>query len=198
MSYLRDPMTPFNPVNVAAPAPAVPPDQSTIDRLPAALDAVRILSPSAGTLAHGEEHWRRVATLGLDIAEAAGGDRVMIVLFAMLHDAMRFTIGKDPDHGMRGGFLAACLNAEVLGLSEARLDVLDGACRDHSLGLTTDDPTVGACWDADRSDLVRFDRPVEGMFLSTLPSHEVWFQRRARTLLTGAPDWDQIFHRLAR
>jgi len=217
MSYIRDPLAPFNPVNAVAPAaakpnaaPATPAtasapiasalgpgDAAIVERLPAILDAVRILSPAAGTLAHGEEHWRRVATLGLNIAEANGADRLLVVLFAMFHDAMRFNLGKDDDHGMRGGFLAACMNAELLGLDEERLDKLDMVCRDHSIGSTSEDPTIGACWDADRVDLIRFDRAVEGIYMSTLAAREVWFQRHARTLLTGTPDWEQIFYRLA-
>ncbi|MBB6018173.1 hypothetical protein HNQ04_003450 [Deinococcus radiopugnans ATCC 19172] len=29
------------------------------------------------------------------------------------------------------------------------------ACKHHASGQTTDEPTLGACWDADRLDLPR-------------------------------------------
>ena len=119
--------------------------------LPALLDAVRILSPSAGSPDHGEEHWRRVAANGLalvaEIDAEVGADRLIVVLFAIFHDSMRFTEYVDVGHGKRGGFLACCLNAELLGLPEDRLDLLYRACDGHTDGKISDDPTIGACCD---------------------------------------------------
>ena len=111
----------------------------------------------------------------------------------MFHDSMRFNDDHDPDHGLRGGFLACCLNAEVIGLSEERLDLLNTACRDHSGGLTTDEPTIGSCWDADRLDLVRLGRAIDNDAMSTAPGRSLELQDRARRLLTAAPDWPEIF-----
>jgi uncharacterized protein len=84
--------------------------------LQAVLDAVRILSPRASSPLHGEEHWRRVATNGLDLAAEVGADPLIVVLFGIFHDSMRFNEFVDPGHGRRGGFLACCLNAELIGL----------------------------------------------------------------------------------
>jgi uncharacterized protein len=164
--------------------------------LKAVLEAVRILSPSAGSHLHGEEHWRRVATNGLDLAEEVGGDPLVAVLFGLFHDSMRFNEHVDPGHGRRGGFLACCLNAELIGLSEDRLDLLDRACAGHTDGATSDDPTIGSCWDADRLDLLRLGDTIDPRAMSTLPGRTMGAQNRARALLTATPEWAAIFARL--
>jgi uncharacterized protein len=170
--------------------------QSDRLNLPAVLDSVRILSPLSASFDHGEEHWRRVATNGLDLAAAAGADALVVVLFGIFHDSMRFNEEWDPEHGKRGGFLAACLNTELIGLPEDRLDVLYKACAEHSDGDTSDDPTTGVCWDADRLDLVRLGKEIFPGSMSTAAGRTAPARRRAVSLLTQAPDWPSIFWRL--
>ena len=164
----------------------------------AVLDAVRILLPSSRSLAHGEDHWRRVATNGLDLAAEVGADPLLIVLFGIFHDSMRFSEHRDDGHGRRGGFLARCLNAELMGLSDERLDLLDMACAGHTEGETSDDPTTGACWDADRLDLCRLGRQVDPRAMSTAPGRTTPVQECAAALLAAAPEWPAIFERLAK
>lgn len=164
--------------------------------LPAVLDSVRILSPLSTSLDHGEEHWRRVATNGLDLAAAAGADPLVVVLFALFHDSMRFNEEFDPDHGKRGGFLAACLNSELMGLDEDRLDLLYKACAEHGDGNTSEHPTIGVCWDADRLDLCRFGKEIFPGSMSTQAGRTAPARRRAMSLLTATPDWPSIFWRL--
>ena len=166
--------------------------------LQAVLDAVRILSPSSRSPVHGEEHWRRVATNGLDMAAEVGADPLLVVLFGIFHDSMRFSEQRDDGHGLRGGFLARCLNAELMGLSEDRLDLLDLACRSHTDGTTSDDPTIGVCWDADRLYLCRLGRQVDPRAMSTAPGRTPPVQERAAALLAATPEWPAIFERLAR
>jgi uncharacterized protein len=166
--------------------------------LQAVLDAVRIVSPSSRSPVHGEEHWRRVATNGLDMAAEVGADPLLIVLFGIFHDSMRFSEHRDDDHGRRGGFLASCLNAELMGLSDERLDLLDTACTCHTEGETSDDPTIGACWDADRLDLCRLGRQVDPRAMSTAPGRTPPVQERAAALLAAAPEWVAIFELLTR
>lgn len=166
--------------------------------LRAVLDAVRILSPSSRSPFHGEEHWRRVATNGLDMTAEVGADPLLVVLFGIFHDSMRFSEQRDDGHGRRGGFLARCLNVELMGLSDARLDLLDLACRSHTDGTTSHDPTIGVCWDADRLDLCRLGREVDPGAMSTAPGRTTSVQERAAALLVGTPEWQAIFERLAR
>ena len=166
--------------------------------LQAVLDAVRIVSPSCRSHFHGEEHWRRVATNGLDLAAEVDADPLLVVLFGIFHDSLRFNDGRDDGHGRRGGFLARRLNAELIGLPDERLELLDRACRDHTGGGTSSDPTVGACWDADRLDLCRLGRPVDPAAMSTVPGRTPLVYDRAEALLAATPRWQAIFERLWR
>lgn len=171
-------------------------DAEIAARLPLVLHAIRTLSPSRQSEIHGESHWRRVAAHGLYLADESGADRLVVLLFAMFHDSMRFNDDHDPEHGMRGGFLAVCLNDGLIQLSEDRLDLLDSACRDHPSGLISDDPTIGACWDADRLDLVRLGDTIDNAFMSTDHGRSLLLRDRARGLLRATPDWPEIFRLL--
>jgi uncharacterized protein len=67
---------------------------------------------------------------------------------------MRRHDGDDPDHGSRGAMLVAELRcAGLLELEDDRARLLELACRTHTDGTTSSDPTVGVCFDADRLDL---------------------------------------------
>lgn len=107
---------------------------------------------------HGLPHWRRVLENGRELAEATGADLAVVEYFAAFHDSRRFNDDRDPDHGARGGALARRLAAESPGwvrLDASQLEVLVEACRTHTSGTHTHDPTIGTCWDADRLDLLR-------------------------------------------
>jgi uncharacterized protein len=97
---------------------------------------------------------------------------------------------------MRGGLLARRLNGELLGLPGDRLDLLEAACKGHTDGRTSDDPTIGACWDADRLDLCRLGRAIDPGAMSTAPGRTMFAQERAAALLAASPDWPAIFARL--
>lgn len=133
------------------------------------LDAVRGRSTGIGSHVHGELHWRTVGANGLWLAEAdTRVDRHVVFLFALLHDAMRENDGYDPEHGPRASALAAELHAErLLAVTRAQLGLLRHACEEHADGLTSSDPTVGACWDADRLDLPRVGITPVPQLLST-------------------------------
>jgi uncharacterized protein len=71
------------------------------------------------------------------------------------------------------GFIAA----DLLGLDRDRLALLEHAIRHHTAGLTSADPTIGTCWDADRLDLGRVGMRPRERFMSTWAG-----RRRARGL----------------
>jgi hypothetical protein len=52
------------------------------------------------------------------------------------------------------------------------LERLAHAMHHHTDGLTTDDPLVGACWDADRLDLPRVGIAPVGRYLSTATARD--------------------------
>ena len=152
------------------------------------LDVVAILQvirggyalPLGGT--HGLSHWARVLENGLRVADVNGADRDIVTLFALFHDSRRVNEYRDHGHGQRGGELARSLRGRLLDLDDARFDLLFEACRLHTDGQTTDDPTVGACWDADRLDLGRVGIQAKAHLLSTEAARELvpWADRRSR------------------
>jgi uncharacterized protein len=117
----------------------------------------RILSgyvlPARGV--HGITHWARVLENARFIAQHVEADPDVLELFAVFHDARRINEAIDYGHGSRGSQLAARLRGEVFDLDEARFALLQYACDLHTAGLIEADPTVQACWDADRLDLLR-------------------------------------------
>jgi uncharacterized protein len=118
------------------------------------------------TAHHGVDHWTRVAANGLNLT-APDVDPIVVLLFSILHDACRENDGRDPEHGERAAEFARKLNRDVFTLESKRLDLLAYAIEHHSTGAVTTDPTIGACWDADRLDLQRFGHRIDPALMST-------------------------------
>ena len=104
---------------------------------------------------HGIRHWERVYRIGSVLSNRTVADLQVVQAFAWVHDARRYTDGSDPGHGKRGAIFARQVNDRFLHFTQNQLNVLCMACTIHSGGDTTEDPTVGTCWDADRLDLAR-------------------------------------------
>jgi uncharacterized protein len=138
-------------------------------RLDPLLARVRERSTGIRSRIHGERHWRTVARNGLWLAERTpGSDAHVVFLFALLHDTMRVNDQYDPGHGPRAAAFAEELQAAaLLALDDHRGALLVEACRLHADGLTADDATVAACWDADRLDLPRVGIEPAARLLST-------------------------------
>lgn len=130
---------------------------------------------------HGVVHWARVLENGLRVAESNGADREVVALFAVFHDARRVNESRDNGHGLRGAELARSLRGTLVGLDDARFDLLFQACRLHTDGLTEGDPTLQACWDADRLDLTRVGITPKPQRLCTDAARKLapWANRRA-------------------
>jgi uncharacterized protein len=117
---------------------------------------------------HGPSHWRRVEHNGLHLAaETPGTDAIVVRLFAVFHDSRRQNEFTDHQHGLRGGELAQLLRGQFFELSDARFALLYYACACHERGRTSDDPTIGASWDADRLDLPRVSIKPMAELMST-------------------------------
>ena len=164
--------------------------------LAAALQAVVARARLAASPLHGETHWRRVAANALDLADAdARCDREVVLLFAIVHDAARENDDWDRGHGARAADLARELNERWLGLSAERLDLLATACAGHSEGRTSADPTIAACWDADRLDLIRIGVEPRVRLMSTAAGRGATAGARAKHYLTADPRWEDLFRR---
>ena len=150
---------------------------------------VRARSTGIDSHVHGELHWRTVGANGLWLAEPLNGaDALVIFLFALLHDSMRVNDSVDPEHGPRAAAFAGELHAEgVLFATAAQLETLQYACFEHTNGLVSSDPTVGACWDADRLDLPRVGIQPDPARFSTERAHE------GPPVITELPTWKSLY-----
>jgi uncharacterized protein len=116
---------------------------------------------------HGVPHWQRVRENGQRIAKHSGANRLVVDLFAYLHDCCREDDRSDPGHGERAADFTASLRGTLIQLTEEDFALLHEAIRDHELGLTKGDMTVLTCWDADRLDLGRVRRRPNPVYLCT-------------------------------
>ena len=104
---------------------------------------------------HGISHWERVDRNGQMLA-TPDCDVTVIRLFAYLHDSCRQDDGYDEQHGSRAAEMIEKLRDNLLNdLSDEQFAMLQQACRLHTTTHSTGNPTVDACFDADRLDLGR-------------------------------------------
>jgi uncharacterized protein len=116
---------------------------------------------------HGPSHWQRVDAFGQNIAESSGADLIVVRLFALLHDSCRQDDGADLDHGPRAAEMLDRIVPTVFAIDLGRFGLLKEAIRLHTSGLTTNDPTIGTCWDADRLDIGRVGMTPNEKYMST-------------------------------
>lgn len=115
---------------------------------------------------HGLSHWQRVEAYGTHIAKSNGANIKVVRLFAYFHDCCRVSESHDSGHGLRGAKKARALRAE-LGLNDDALETLFEACAGHTDLIFSHNPTIAACWDADRLDLDRVGIDPDPSLLST-------------------------------
>jgi uncharacterized protein len=132
----------------------------------------------------GVGHWARVRENGRYLAGMTGADLEIVELFAVFHDAARWTDGKDPGHGSRGATLAINLCGSAFALEAPRLSRLQLACSRHMDKALSPDVSVQTCWDADRLDVGRVGLQVDLALLGTAPARRpdviAWAESRAR------------------
>ncbi len=117
---------------------------------------------------HGPAHWRRVEQNGLILAPHVEADETVIRLFALFHDSCRQNESIDPGHGDRGAELAVEYRSTgAFEIGDKLMDLLLLACRGHTDGKVSRNPTIGTCWDADRLDLARVGYIPDPSLLST-------------------------------
>lgn len=123
---------------------------------------------------HGFWHWdnveRNVAALCEKIPEA---DPLVCQLFANLHDCCRLDEDQDAEHGIRA---ANFIKELQLPLTTEQFVKLFTAIIKHNVGETTEDPTIGVCWDADRMDLPRVNIIPDPKYFSTEAAGELMWR----------------------
>lgn len=146
---------------------------------------------------HGDEHWRGVADAGLTVGACTPGtDLGLVFLFGLMHDAMRWNEHDDPAHGERAAELLRELVVQrLLDLPTDREALLALACRSHPEGTTSDDPTVGTCWDADRLNLWRLGWEPVPSLMSTADAKTPERIEWARHAIGRVPSWAELLAR---
>ena len=165
-------------------APKVIPD---VGRL---VDAVYERAPLGGSYIHGDQHWRAVAEVGLRLLEDnPRANPHVVLLFALLHDAMRVNESDDPGHGERAAELADELHGRYFRLDPIRFTQLTDACAGHADIRFSDDPTIGVCFDADRLNLWRVGITPEPNYLSSDSALDDGLQHWSKSVHGRARDW---------
>lgn len=115
---------------------------------------------------HGINHWLRVMTNGLILADQEKVSKSIPILFALSHDIFRNNDDFDPLHGERAAKAIDILKSHV-NLTQEEILIVKEACKYHSDGKTTEEKEIGICWDADRLDLMRVGLYPDEKYLST-------------------------------
>ena len=119
------------------------------------------------TSIHGPAHWRAVERNAIDLAAFSGADVTLVRLFAVLHDSQRRNESHDPEHGPRAATWARTLRGVHFKIDDAAFATLAAALSGHDRGRTSDDATIGTCWDADRLELTRVGMRPDPRYFST-------------------------------
>ena len=122
---------------------------------------------------HGWDHWMRVFETGRILAAENGADVRVLELFSLLHDSCRESDRLDPEHGPRAVLFAEMLHGKFFCLEKKFLDTLLVAIRDHTRGYIHEDPTIQACWDADRLDLPRVGFEPDPKYFGTMAAKRI-------------------------
>ena len=106
---------------------------------------------------HGIEHWNRVYENGRRLLDA-DVNPLVVALFAYLHDSCRLNDGADINHGRRAAeWIEELRETYLKDIPAEDIELLKEACRLHTTVHKTGNPTIDACFDADRLDLWRVD-----------------------------------------
>ena len=124
---------------------------------------------------HGLAHLREVALLAGWIAREVGENVEEAMVAGFLHDCGRQDDGSGNQHAIDSEQLARPILLERF----PHLDVkcLCQAIRYHADGQVTDDPLIGAVWDADRLTLERLGYEVDVERLSTSAGKQLFLGR---------------------
>ena len=118
---------------------------------------------------HGFDHWEQVYLNGMMLSMQRGADPIVVELFAYLHDCKREDDHIDEEHGDRAADYVMELRSsgELDFLTHLQYSLLWEACRLHHTGVTSDEITIGTCFDADRIELIRCGISPKDYLMST-------------------------------
>lgn len=158
---------------------------------------------------HGPAHWSRVHRFGhmlCDHLQIGSAGRQCVEVFAWTHDLARKDDFGGNLHAIEGAdYLDTVLPAVFPGLTSDQAEMVRIAVRYHSDSMVAEEAyfkglldhvpwdedtlvyTLGACWDADRLDLLRLNRPPHPRLMSTPAWEDVLpYALRVHRLRSGA------------
>ena len=144
---------------------------------------------------HGPRHWRDVARIAIEVSLHPGADRETVLCFAALHDFQRLSDGLDPEHGARAARRAESMrSAGYLDLSAWQWERLRWALEHHSTAECDDEPTIAACYDADRLALQRLGMRLDPARFSPQIRERLGEAARAAVEIINGPDlrWREV------
>ena len=122
---------------------------------------------------HGIDHWDRVYANGQRLITRKV-NALVVGLFAYLHDYCREDDGDDLQHGPRAAdFIDTVRDTLLKDVSDNEIHLLKEACRLHTVVDRTGNPTIDACFDADRLDLGRVGIIPEPARMATKKGKEI-------------------------
>ena len=134
---------------------------------------------------HGIRHWDRVFENGQKLL-TPDVNPLVVGLFAYLHDSCRVHDGDDPYHGQRAAaWIETLRNTYLKDLSDEEFELLQKACRLHTIVPRTGNPTIDACFDSDRLDLWRVGITPSPHKLATEKGKEIARNTDYRKLMGG-------------
>lgn len=122
---------------------------------------------------HGIAHWDRVYENGQKLLTPEVNPLV-VGLFAYLHDSCREDDYEDLEHGARAAeFIDSIRDTYLKEVLDEDIVLLKEACRLHTTATRTNNPTINACFDADRLDLWRVGITPDPDRLATEKGREI-------------------------
>ena len=122
---------------------------------------------------HGISHWDRVYENGQKLMTPEVNPLV-VALFAYLHDSCREDDWADIEHGSRAAeWIDTIRESHLREVSDEEIEMLKKACRLHTTVQKTGNPTIDACFDADRLDLWRIGITPDPERLATEKGKEI-------------------------
>ena len=117
---------------------------------------------------HGIDHWLKVERNAVLLCKLnPDADRKVCRYFAIFHDCCRTDDDHDEYHGFRASLTLKNNKRLLTNLTSKQKEKLLYAIEHHNGGITSDDQTIGTCWDADRFDLMRVGIIPDPKFIST-------------------------------
>ena len=157
--------------------------------MPEIVKKVRELVQSRWTLGslHGINHWDRVYGYGQQLL-TPDVHPLVVALFAYLHDSCREVDGMDFEHGPRAAeWMESLRDTYLKEISDEDFHLLKEACRLHTEVEKTGNPTIDACFDADRLDLWRADIVPDPERLATEKGKQIAANTDYEELMGFAP-----------